>query len=107
MGFRKPITTFGGLIWWTNIRQNEYFILQEHTVGLPIWPYKYRILMRENRMEIANSNDFKEIDYDWKYLEKHAVLQLDKKIDVFSDLDLSNFVLEIIKGLYHKSSLKL
>lgn len=32
--------------------------MQEHKVGMPIWPYKYRILMRKNRMEIANSNDY-------------------------------------------------
>ncbi len=36
MAFRKPITTLGGLIWWKNIRQNEYFIMQEHKVGLPV-----------------------------------------------------------------------
>ncbi len=30
MAFRKPITTLGGLMWWKNIKQNEYFIMQEH-----------------------------------------------------------------------------
>lgn len=57
MAFRKPISTLGGLTFWNNIKQNEFFIMQEHKVGFPIWPYKYRITMRENRMEIANSND--------------------------------------------------
>ena len=51
-------------MWWTNIRQDKYFIMQEHKVGLPVWPYKYRIMLRENRMEIANSNDITEIDFD-------------------------------------------
>lgn len=82
MAFRKPITTLGGLIWWSNIRQNEYFILQQHKVGQPVWPYKYRIIMRENRMEIANSNDLEEINYDWKYLDNRVVPQIDKRIDV-------------------------
>ena len=81
MAFRKPITTLGGLLWWSNIKQNEYFIMQEHKVGLPVWPYKYRIALRENRMEIANSNDFKEIEMDWMYLKNHVVPQIDKKID--------------------------
>lgn len=54
--------------------------MQEHKVGPPVWPYKYRILMRENSIEIANSNDFDEIIYDWKYLENNAVPQLDKKM---------------------------
>jgi hypothetical protein len=82
MSFRKPITTFGGLTWWNNIRQNEYFIMQEHRVGIPIWPYKYRILMRENRMEIANSNDLSEIESDWTYLKSHAVPRLEEAIDL-------------------------
>lgn len=82
MAFRKPITTLGGLAFWNNIKQNEFFIMQEHKIGLPIWPYKYRITMRENRMEIANSNDWEEILMDWKYLEKHAVPQLQDKIDI-------------------------
>lgn len=82
MGFRRPITTLGGLFWWDNIRQNDYFIMQEHKVGLPIWAYKYRILMRENRMEIANSNDISEIDKDWDYLKTHAVPRLEEKIDI-------------------------
>lgn len=56
--------------------------MQEHKVGLPVWPYKYRITMRENRMEIANSNDFEEISFDWEYLSKHAVPQIEDKIDL-------------------------
>jgi hypothetical protein len=32
MAFRKPITTLGGLMWWNNIKQNKYFIMQEHKV---------------------------------------------------------------------------
>ena len=90
MAFRKPITTMGGLFWWKNIKQNEHFILQEHTVGIPVWPYKYRITMRENRMEIANTNDYKEIEFDWDYLKKNVVPQLDKKIDageLLKDID--------------------
>ena len=81
MAFRKPITTLGGLLWRSNVRQNMYFIMQEHKVGMPVWPYKYRILLRENRMEIANSNDREEIEFDWRYLEEHAVPQLDRAID--------------------------
>lgn len=82
MAFRKPITTLGGLTWWNNIRQSKYFILQEHKVGIPMWPYKYRIILRENRMEIANSNDANEIDMDWEYLQEHVMPQVDQKIDV-------------------------
>ncbi len=103
MGFRKPISTLGGLTWWNNIRQNEYFIMQEHKTGL--WPYKYRILMRENRMEIANSNDKEEIDMDWKYLEKHAVPQLEQKIDIgqkIADIDTLSIVLKAIPKLIAK-----
>lgn len=79
MAFRKPITTLGGTTFWENIRQNERFIMQKHTTGL--WPYSYRILMRENRMEIANSNDRSEINQDWRYLENNVVPQVDQAID--------------------------
>lgn len=82
MAFRKPITTLGGLFWWNNIKQNEHFIMQEHKVGIPIWPYKYRITLRQNRMEIANSNDPEEILFDWKYLEKNATPQIEHQIDI-------------------------
>ncbi|MDM8526069.1 hypothetical protein QUF80_22065 [Desulfococcaceae bacterium HSG8] len=102
MAFRKPITTLGGLIWWNNIKQNEYFIMQEHKVGLPIWPYKYRITTRENRMEIANSNDFEEILMDWKYLEKYAIPQLDEAIDIgksIKNIDLLSVIAKTIKYL--------
>ncbi|MDY7989874.1 hypothetical protein UY286_04855 [Paenibacillus polymyxa] len=85
MAFRKPISTLGGLTWWRNLQQNEYFIMQEHKVGVPMWPYKYRILMRENRMEIANSNDYDEIMYDWNYLDSNAVPQLNEKVDWLKD----------------------
>ena len=84
MAFRKPISTLGGLIFWDNIKQSDYFIMQEHKTG--VWPYKYRITMRENRMEIANSNDPEEIKKDWEYLEKNTVPQLDKKIDIWEVL---------------------
>jgi hypothetical protein len=83
MGFRKPISTLGGLTFWKNIKQNTYFVMQENTA---IWVYKYRILMRENRMEIANSNDINEIEMDWRYLDDHAVPQLDNKIDIGSSI---------------------
>jgi hypothetical protein len=104
MAFRKPITTLGGLLWWSNIRQDTHFILQTHSVGLPVWPYKYRILMRENRMEIANSNDREEIELDWAYLEKYAVPQLDQAINVFEIVaansdTLLQIVLKVIKFL--------
>jgi hypothetical protein len=79
MGFRKPISTLGGSNWWSNIQQNERFIIKEHKVGVSVWQYKYRILMRENRMEIAISNDRVEIDYEWNYLETNIIPQLDKK----------------------------
>lgn len=82
MAFRKPITTLGGLIWWINIDQNMYFIMQKHKIGFPLWSYEYRIILRENRMEIANSNHLKEIKLDWKYLETHAVPQIDNAIDL-------------------------
>jgi hypothetical protein len=77
MAFIKPITTLGGLMFWNNIKQSEYFIMQKHITGL--WPYSYRILMRENRMEIANSNDKEEIEYDWRYLETHTVPQFESR----------------------------
>ena len=95
MSFRKPITTFGGLIAWKNIKQNEHFIMQQHKVGLPLWPYKYRIMLRENRMEIANSNDFQEIEMDWSYLDDNVVPQLSKKIDL-GDMDLVEIITKLI-----------
>lgn len=98
MAFRKPISTLGGLTWWENRRQNEFFILQEHKVGVPMWPYKYRIIMRENRMEIANSNDFTEVEFDWAFLEKHAVPQIEDKIDWLNNGKLTDFVSNIISA---------
>ncbi|WP_405114905.1 hypothetical protein MHH28_11305 [Paenibacillus sp. FSL K6-1217] len=89
MSFRKPISTLGGLKYWVNIEQNKFFIMQKHKTGL--WPYKYRILMRENRMEIANSNDIIEIKYDWKYLDDNTVPQLNQRID-WLNVDVSNLV---------------
>lgn len=74
-----------------------YFILQEHKVGVPLWPYKYRILMRENKMEIANSNDVKEIELDWEYLQHHAVPQLDKKIDICEKVEQSDALAVVMK----------
>ena len=97
MAFRKPITTLGGLMWWNNIKQNKYFIMQEHKVGMPIWPYKYRILMRENRMEIANSNDFEDIQLDWEYLKTNVVPQIDQKIDIGEKIDLIGILSKLIK----------
>ncbi|SDI79632.1 hypothetical protein SAMN04515654_11520 [Halanaerobium congolense] len=96
MGFRKPVSTLGGLNWWNNIKQNEFFIMQEHKVGVPVWPYKYRILMRSNRMEIANSNDMSEINFDWKYLQNNAVPQLEDKIDWLNDEKIKDIVTKII-----------
>ncbi|MGQ9873158.1 hypothetical protein, partial [Leptodesmis sp.] len=97
-------TTLGGLIWWFNIKQDEYFIMQEHKVGLPVWPYKYRILIRENRMEIANSNDHEEILMDWRYLEKHAIPQIEDKIDIaktigetIQNIDASEIITSVIE----------
>lgn len=77
MSFRKTTPTSGGLFWWNNIKQNENFIMQEHKVGLPAWPYKYRIIIRQNRMEIANSNDAEEIMMDWMSLEKNGIPPID------------------------------
>ncbi|MCW6035899.1 hypothetical protein K4A83_06385 [Spirulina subsalsa FACHB-351] len=102
MTFRKPITTLGGLIWWNNIKQNEHFIMQEHKVGLPIWPYKYRITMRQNGMEIANSNDLEEITLDWKYLERNAVPQIEHQIDIgekASKIDYIGILNKVLKYL--------
>jgi len=97
MAFRKPITTTGGLMWWSNIKQNEYFVMQEHKVGAPVWPYKYRIILRENRMEIANSNDSQEIGLDWEYLKTHTVPQIDKKIDLGENIiDIVKFTISKI-----------
>jgi hypothetical protein len=69
-------------MFWTNMQQNTYFLMQEHRIGWA-WPYRYRIMLRENRMEIANSNDILEIEEDWKYLQSHVVPQLQDKIDVW------------------------
>lgn len=92
MSFRKPITTLGGLILWRNIQQNTFFVMQQHKVGLPIWPYKYRIIMRENRMEIANSNDPTEIEHDWNYLKENAVPQIQHQIDIGKKLSEIDWV---------------
>mgnify|MGYP000553084064 FL=1 len=71
--------------------------MQEHKVGMPIWPYKYRILMRENRMEIANSNDFEDIQLDWEYLKTNVVPQIDQKIDIGEKIDLIDILSKLIK----------
>ena len=76
MPFRKPVSTLGGLNFWKNIDQNEYFIMQQHKTG--IWPYSYRILMRTTSKEIANANDIQTIREDWKYLEHNAVPRLNE-----------------------------
>lgn len=89
-------------MWWNNIKQNEFFIMQEHKVGLPVWPYKYRIIMRENRMEIANSNDIEEIELDWQYLPKNAVPQIKEKIDLgqsLKDIDVLGIISKLIIGM--------
>jgi hypothetical protein len=96
MTFRKPITSLGGLIWWKIIQQDSYFIMQQHSMGLPVWPYRYRIITRENRMEIANSNDIADIEEDWQYLQTHAVPQIEQKIDVWDKVS-SIPIFEIVK----------
>lgn len=102
MAFRKPITTLGGLLMWKNIRQDQYFIMQEHNIGLPIWPYKYRITLRENRMEIANSNDFTEIGMDWEYIQTNVVPQISQKIDIGTiKINIGEIIGEIIIKLLH------
>ena len=102
MAFRKPITTLGGLLMWENIRQDQYFIMQEHNIGLPIWPYKYRITLRENRMEIANSNDFTEIGMDWEYIQTNVVPQISQKIDIGAiKINIGEIIGEIIIKLLH------
>ncbi len=86
-------------MWWSNIKQDDHFIMQEHKVGLPVWPYKYRISLRENRMEIANSNDREEILRDWDYLQSHAVPQINESIDVgktLKDIDYVGIVKEVV-----------
>lgn len=71
--------------------------MQEHKIGIPIWPYKYRITLRENRMEIANSNDFKEIALDWEYLKTNAIPQINQKIDIGEKIDLIELFSKLIK----------
>lgn len=82
MTLRKPITTFGGLLWWTTVagRTNKYLVMQKHHLGPPLWPYRYRILLRASRMEVANANDRNEIELDWELLEEQGV-QMDQSID--------------------------
>ncbi|MCG7602054.1 hypothetical protein MHM84_20130 [Halomonas sp. McH1-25] len=56
--------------------------------------------MRENRMEIANSNDVDEINMDWEYLKDNVVPQIDQKIDIgkmVMDTDLASFVELLLK----------
>lgn len=77
--------------------------MQEHKVGSPLWPYKYRITMRENRMEIANSNDFEEIDMDWNYLENNLVPQIDQKIDLGSLKEVSGIILSLITKMLKRA----
>lgn len=58
--------------------------------------------MRENRMEIANSNDKLEIETDWEYLQHHAVPRLNEKIDLYEklgNLDSLAIVISVIKLL--------
>lgn len=52
--------------------------------------------MRSNRMEIANSNDMSEINFDWKYLQNNAVPQLEDKIDWLNDEKIKDIVTKII-----------
>lgn len=75
--------------------------MQEHKIGIPVWPYKYRITMRANRMEIANSNDFTEIQMDWRYLETYAVPQLSNSIDLYNGIsDPLKITMEILKKFF-------
>ncbi|PLT32088.1 hypothetical protein [Bacillus sp. V5-8f] len=92
MPFRKPVSTQGGLTFWTNIKQDSNFIMQKHKTGL--WPYKYRILMRENSKEIANANDQYTIDLDWEYLQNNAVPRLHEQ----GFLDINKIIEDIIKS---------
>ena len=95
MPFRKPVSTLGGLNFWRNLKQNEYFIMQKHITGT--WPYTYRILIRENSKEIANANDVETINYDWDYLQSHAIprenetgfLEMEKISPLFEGLVLN------------------
>lgn len=103
MPFRKPVPTLGGLNFWDNIKQDTYFIMQEHKTGL--WPYKYRILLRENTKEIANSNDLKTINYDWEYLQNHAVPRLNEK-GLFDIEDLLKILVEEIPSVIAKVNSK-
>ncbi len=92
MPFRKPVSTMGGLNFWDNIKQDTYFVMQKHKTGL--WPYKYRILMRENSKEIANANDQYTIDMDWEYLQNNAI----PRINESGFLDLNKIIEDIIKS---------
>jgi hypothetical protein len=57
---------------------------------------KSRITLRQNRMEIANSNDLEEIEMDWSYLKNNVVPQLSEKIDLS---DLSGLIFKLIDKL--------
>jgi len=82
--------------------------MQEHKSGIKIWPYKYRITMRENRMEISNSNDYSEILSDWEYLEKNVTPQIHEKIDVYKlaseNIEFGKEAVSIILKLLKKFS---
>jgi len=92
MPFRKPVSTMGGLKFWENIEQDTCFVMQKHKTG--IWPYKYRILMRENSKEIANANDLSTIKYDWEYLQNHAVPRINEQ----GFLDINSIVEKLISS---------
>jgi len=67
------------------------FVMQEHKTG--IWPYKYRILLRENSKEIANVNDLYTIQMDWDYLQNNAVPRINEQ----GFLDINKILEDIIK----------
>ncbi|WBF54912.1 hypothetical protein HXV90_03100 [Lysinibacillus sp. JK80] len=91
MPFRKPVPTLGGLSFWKNVKQDTYFIMQKHKTG--VWPYKYRILLRENTKEIANAKDLETINFDWEYLQNHAVPRLNEK----GFLDIEDLLKDLLK----------
>lgn len=59
--------TLGGHLWWTVIRSDKEFIMQEHKMP-GLWPFSYRIISRNGSGLAASANSRTEIEMDWDVL---------------------------------------
>jgi serine/threonine protein kinase len=61
-----PSATLGGLVWWNILEQDQYFVVQQHKIGPPIWNPPFRILLKCNNHIVAEAKSKEELDKDLK-----------------------------------------